>query len=50
MESKNKYLKLCLDPELVKESRRIHRRAIFFSVAISIIVVIVALLMAYFLI
>ncbi len=49
MEKKNKYLKLCLDPELEKEARRVHRGAIFISVAVAIIAVTVALIMAYFL-
>ena len=50
MERKNKYLKLCLDPELEKEARGVNRVAILLSAAISVVAIIVAMLMLHYLI
>ena len=50
MEKKNKYLKLCLDPELEKEARVVNRGAILLSAAISVVATIVAMLMLHYLI
>ena len=49
MEKKNKYLKLCLDPELERKSRITRRRAIILSVAISVLAVIALGIVIFFL-
>ncbi|MBR6689677.1 MAG: hypothetical protein IKL68_06655 [Clostridia bacterium] len=45
MEKKNKYLKLCLDPELEKESKKVQKGAIIISMAFSAVAIAVILIM-----
>ena len=40
MKKKNSYLKLCLDPELEKESKKVKKRVIIFSIAFTALAVI----------
>ena len=43
--NKYKYLKLCLDPETEREVKKVHKRAIIFSIAITIVAVALAVIM-----
>ena len=49
MKKKNSYLKLCLDPELEKESQKVKKRAIIFSIAFSSLAVIAVGSLLFFL-
>ncbi len=45
MKNKNKYLKLCLDPEIQEEANKVHKRAVIFSVAFSAVAIAVVIIM-----
>lgn len=49
MEKKNSYLRLCLDPELEKEAKKVKKRAITFSIAFTALVVIAVGIIVFFL-
>lgn len=49
MKKKNSYLKLCLDPELEKEAKKVEKRAITFSIAFTALVVIAVGIIVFFL-